>query len=114
MKSLSDISANGFASGVSAFYVGGGGLTSVDVTVDFGSTPVYSKDFSITDAAATTSSIVWVTTSGKSPAGGYADELEMDPIIVNGRVEVNGTVIIKVISTRGRLRGKRRLQYFLT
>lgn len=96
---------------------GGGGtvITPVDVTVDFGTVGggAWDKEFIITDAAATTTKVVFVAPSTKSPVGGYRDELDLDPITVQGRIDTNGSVIIKVVSTRGKLYGKRRLQYFL-
>lgn len=94
--------------GVSAFRVG------KTVDVDFGSVGAYAQDFSISDAAALTTSIVIAVPSAAAPPGGHADELDMDPITVQGRVDVAGTVIIKVVSSLGgRLRGNRRINYVL-
>jgi hypothetical protein len=92
---------------------GGGGVTAIELDVDFGTSGAWAKEFSISDAAATTSSMVFATPSAEAPAGGFHDELDFDPITVQGRVEVNGTVILKVVSTAGKLFGKRRINYFL-
>jgi hypothetical protein len=85
-----------------------------EVTVDFGSTGGYSKEFTLTDAAALTTHRVFAVAAAKSPPGGYHDELEMDPIAVFGRVQSSGQVILKVVSTsRGKLYNKRIINYQL-
>lgn len=68
-----------------ASIMGSGNLTvssSVAVStteVDFGSTPLYSKTFTITDASCTSTSNI-LTSLGGTPTGKDADELEMDSL----------------------------------
>ena len=49
------------------------------IEVDFGSTPLYSKTFTITDATCTSTSNI-LTSLGGTPTGKDADELEMDSL----------------------------------
>jgi hypothetical protein len=93
---------------------GGGSLSAVELDIDFGTTGSFSKEFSIIDVAALTSSKIFAVPSNKAPVDGYSDELEMDPITVQGRVDTNGTIILRVSSvTSGRLRNKRKINYFI-
>jgi hypothetical protein len=98
--------ADAFASG------GGGGLTIVSVDLDFTAAGARSKTFSVANGAAVTTSKVLTWVSGSQPVA--VDELEMDPIMVVGRCQVDGTVLLTVISINGgMLRGQRRVLYAL-
>ena len=102
-------------SGDSLAGVGGGGLATVAVDCDFGSTPASSKTFDAADAGALeASSAVLVWLSGSMPAGVFEDELELDPIEAHGWVPADGTVRLRLTSVNGSpVTGKRRVIYAL-
>lgn len=71
----------------------------------------YSVESSFSDPNVTTNSIIVCNVSGAVP-GGYADELELEPLEAYGRCTVNGTILIR-ISARGRIYGNRAVNYIL-
>jgi hypothetical protein len=84
----------------------------VETEVDFGA-GAYAKEFAIADANAVTTNNIIASPSAKNPSVGYHDEIDMDPFTVQGRVNTNGTVIIKVVSCGDKLIGKRKINYIL-
>lgn len=63
-----------------ATVTGGGGFTGVETEIDFGTTPVFDKAFTITDAGVSATSKILVTQSGNAATGRQQDENEMDPL----------------------------------
>lgn len=86
--------------------------TATEVEVDF-LTGAYAKEFSISDANAITTSNILAFPSAKDPSVGYHDEIDMDPFTTQGRVSVNGTIILKIVSCRDKLIGKRKINYII-
>ncbi len=92
--------------------ISGGSTAATEVEVDFASGAL-AKEFSISDVGATTASNIIASPSAKAPSVGYHDEIDMDPFTVQGRVDVNGTIILKVVSCRDKLIGKRKINYII-
>jgi hypothetical protein len=70
--------------GVATVNVTGGSSTFTTITVNFGTLPVRSHTFTITDSNVTTSSHLIIAQSGAAAPGRQADENEMDPILFSG------------------------------
>ncbi len=79
-------SASASVSGnVATISVSGGGSSTVTmIQVNFGTAPVRTKTFTVTDATVTTSSRLMITQSGTAATGRQADENEMDAILFSG------------------------------
>lgn len=63
---------------------GGGSATITEIEVDFGTTPTYSKTFTIIDPTVSILSNLIITQSGSAAPGRSSDENEMDPIVFSG------------------------------
>lgn len=85
------------------------------VTVDFGTArpAARSKTFDVTVRGAQTGMAVVASAALDMPAGVSADELEMDPITVAGRVTAANTVRLLVSSARGPLARQRNINVML-
>lgn len=59
---------------------GAGSVSFTEVEVDFGTTPVRSKNFNIVDATVTAATKIMAMQSGSAPTGKNADDNEMDKI----------------------------------
>ena len=93
---------------------GGSGSGSTIVALNFGTIPVYSKIFSVTNGAVTTTSKILVSSSAStanSALGG--DELEADSFTLSAYCAVNGTIIIYAIANPGPVKGIRNFIYQL-
>lgn len=87
--------------------------TSVSITkveLDFGATPVDSIQFTVVDAAVSTSSKIIIVQSGEAATGRDADENEMDPIHVSAKPET-GQFKVLAHSLKGRVTGKFKFNY---
>lgn len=109
MKVLNDLVASGFASNSSAFAGGGGSVSMSQVTVDFGTTPVSSALFTV--------ALVGVTVGQKvmalATASGSLDELEMDGLVVAGRVPANDTLELAITALQGPVVGSKLINVLL-
>jgi hypothetical protein len=93
-------------------YSGAGGGSAKTATIDFGSTPVYSANFSITDADVFTTSKISVTANGSTASSALGgDELECDGLLITGYCAVNGTLLLSVVTYPGPIKGKRGIMY---
>lgn len=90
----------------------GGGATATAITLDFGSTPIQSKTFSFAHAGATTGQKIIVSVSGDMPSGVDFDELEMEPVVVVGRVSATDTIELQA-TVAGFITGKRNFNYMV-
>lgn len=80
-----------------------------ELTLDFGSTPRYSKAFSVAVSGILVGAKVILTPSGNTPAGVAFDEAEFEAITYVGRCDVAGT--LKIIgNSHSRVRGQRIVQ----
>ena len=83
----------------------------IEVTLDFGATPVFSKTFTILDAAITAGTPILVGSSGNMPAGVSFDEHEMDALYCVATCAVNGTITLLAVATPGPIAGTRSIIY---
>lgn len=90
---------------------GGGGASWTELEVDFGSTPVYSTSFTITDAAITSSSVkIQVLPCGKAATGRTADDWQWDTAQFAADPDTGSATCYAVFSP-GPIVGKRNIQY---
>jgi hypothetical protein len=90
---------------------GGGGSASItEVEIDFGSTPVKTKVFAITDAAVAATDKVIAFQSGKAATGRVTDENEMDAIIFNTN-PLAGSFTLRAQVLTGTVSGKYKVNY---
>jgi hypothetical protein len=80
--------------------------------VDFGSTPVYEKQFGISHATATNSSVVMAIQSLAAATGKSQDENEADSLVLSAYAN-NGYVIIYARAIPGPVVGKYKINYYL-
>lgn len=86
-----------------------GNTTDVDI-----STPQSCQTFTIIDPLAITSQKVIAVVSGRSPSGGYVDQVELNPVIVQANIIVDGQVNIILSSSTGYpVMGKYAIDYVL-
>jgi hypothetical protein len=84
---------------------------SKSVEVDFGTTPVSHKLFTVTDIDAVAGTQVVCAQSLGSATGRAADENELDPLVCSASVLTPGEIRISVTALRGNVTGKYRLVY---
>lgn len=89
----------------------GGGSSITSVTLDFGSTPVFSKQFSFTVSGALLTQNVLISPSAKMPLGVDLDELEMDSINVAAYVSAANTISVLAVASPGPIVGQRNFNY---
>jgi hypothetical protein len=91
---------------------GGVGAAATVVEIDFGSTPVKGKKFTIVDASVIATTNVIASQSGLAATGRQADENEMDALIC--RVTPGtGQFTLYVEAYPGPVSGKYKIQYML-
>lgn len=91
----------------------GGAIAGRRVDIDFDE-PATSRAFTSVDAAALTSHKVIAAPSGVAPAGGYVDQVEINPIVVQAKVAVDGQVTLIVSSATGHpIMGLYAIDYYL-
>lgn len=81
-----------------------------EVEIDFGSTPVYNKKFTVTAAGVTPSSKIMVTPSGDVPTGLTDDEWEWDVIGLAAKPG-SGSFTLHACAIPGPVSGKRKILY---
>ena len=81
-------------------------VTISSATVDFGTTPRYSKTFTVTDAACTSSNKVFICPTATT------DEAEMDAITYAAKAN-DGTITVYANAQPGPVSGTRTIYYFL-
>lgn len=115
MRSLSDIVAEGFAGGVSAFALGGSGNPEfTQVEVDLGAIARRSGKFTIPGTGLTVGKPVMIqqAVGPYTGKGARADEAEMDQLAVTA--SVTGTTAITAYWTcRSPVRGNRKFLYLI-
>jgi len=87
----------------------GGSATWTEAEIDFGSNPVRSKRFTITDAGVTGASKIAVLASGKVATGRVGNDWEWDAITF-AALPGTGTFTLTALAS-GRVLGKRTIQY---
>lgn len=73
----------------------------------------YEYEVSVSDSRATTSSKIFAQVSGSPQAGGYTDELDLEPVFVYGYCTSNGTVRLRLVA-RGKMFGKYIINYIIS
>jgi hypothetical protein len=91
----------------------GSGIPARETVVSF-TAPGTSKTVQVVDAAALTTHRVIAGVSGEAPPGGYADQAELNPVIIQGVVEIDGTVKLIVSSTHLPVMGDYLVNYHLS
>ena len=76
-----------------------GGAITTEVTVDFGSVPVYAKQFSVSLPGLTVNQRVMCTSSGYTPSGVYFDEYEFGVLSWVGKCTANDQLTLLGSST---------------
>jgi hypothetical protein len=82
----------------------------VEVEVDFGSTPQWSKTFTVTDANVTTATRVAVVPSGNVATGRVGNDAEWDSLICTA-LPASGSFTLTVAAFPGPIVGRRKVQY---
>ena len=105
-----------FTTGPSITYQGSGSpnftVKSTTTSLNFGNNPISSRTFTISDAAALTTSRIVMTphpTTDNGALGG--DEFELDPIAVSAVCTANGVISVFASSLQGPVKGIRNFQY---
>jgi len=81
-------------------------ISITSATVDFGTTPVYNKSFTVVDADCTTSNKVFICGTAAT------DEAEFDAITYAAKAN-NGTITVYANAQPGPVSGARTFYYFL-
>jgi hypothetical protein len=87
----------------------GGSLTVTEIEIDFGTSPIKSKRFTITDASVTGSSKIQVEPSGNIATGRIGNDYDWDMLTYAAKGQT-GTFILYAFST-GKIVGKRKIFY---
>jgi len=82
----------------------------VEVEIDFGSTPQWSKTFTVTDANVTTATRVAVVPSGNVATGRVGNDAEWDSLICTA-LPAAGSFTLTVAAFPGPVVGPRKVQY---
>lgn len=92
--------------------IGGGGSDFYweEIEVDFGNTPVYDFQFTITDSNILSSSKISVEPSGNAATGRTADDWQWDTAVLAAS-PVNGSATVYGQFFPGPVVGKRKIQY---
>lgn len=97
--------------GGTAWRAGGAGASWTEAEIDFGSAPVYSASFTITDAAITSSAVkLQVLPCAKAATGRTADDWEWDGATFAANPGT-GSATCYALFTPGPIVGRRRIQY---
>lgn len=85
-------------------------VAATEVQLNFGATPVDSKQFTVTDASVSPTSKILIAQSGTAAAGQDADNAEMDPIAVSA-IAGTGQFTVYAHALKGRVVGKYMFNY---
>jgi hypothetical protein len=88
----------------------GGGATWTEAEVDFGSKPVYTASFTITDAGISAASKVQVLPCGKAATGRTADDWAWDGATF-AALPASGSATCYAVFSPGPIVGRRKVQY---
>jgi len=98
------------AGGSNASVPAGNSISTTEI--DFGTTPVYSKLFLITDPAVTSASIINVFSTGRTATGRHAEDDDLwDMPIYSAWVEEDGSFWLNATAFPGPIVGKRGIYY---
>lgn len=84
-----------------------------EAEIDFGSTPVWVKTFSFSEASAATTSRIIATQSYAAPTGKTSDENEMDYLTLAATVNSDGTIDLVAHATPGPVVGNFKINYMV-
>lgn len=85
-------------------------VTWTEVEIDFGSTPQWSKTFTITDADCTTSALVQVVQSGNTATGRVGNDAEWDQLLL-AATPGTGSFTLAAQAFPGPIVGARKVAY---
>lgn len=85
-------------------------VAATEVQLNFGTDPVDSKQFTVTDAAVTPTSKIIIVQSAVAGAGGATDDSELDPIAVSA-FPSSGSFTVNAHALKGRVVGKYMFNY---
>lgn len=92
---------------------GGAGATVKEVTLDFGTDPVFAKSFTFSDASALTTHKIMICASGATDSSRATDELEMDLFLPAASCKADGTITVVVQAHPGPVTGPYKFNYTL-
>lgn len=82
----------------------------VEIELDFGTTPEYSKVFTVTDADSTSNAVILLTQSALPATGRVGNDCEWDQLLL-AAAPGDGSFTITAIAIPGPVAGNRRVQY---
>jgi hypothetical protein len=88
-----------------------GGASWTETEIDFGSAPVWSRTFTISDAAVGATSNIIAVASSEPATGRAAGDAEWDGLVLAARATGTGTMEITAIAAPGPVSGKRKVLY---
>lgn len=91
---------------------GGGSVSATEIEVDFGSSPRFDAEFTVSDASVTSSSSVIASESGKAAAGRSAGDSAWDSIAC-AALPGSGQFTLYCTAHPGPVVGKRKIQYLV-
>lgn len=88
-------------------------VTVTEIEVDFGSVPITSATFNVTDAIVSTSSNIMISLTGKTATGRVGNDYTWDSISYSA-VPGTGNFVLDAVINNGSVVGKRKLIYLVT
>jgi len=85
-------------------------VTWTEVEIDFGTTPQWSKTFTVTDADCTTAALVQVVQSGNVATGRVGNDAEWDQLLL-AATPGNGSFTLAALAFPGPVVGARKVAY---
>jgi hypothetical protein len=85
-------------------------VTWTEVEIDFGTTPQWSKTFTVTDADCTTSALVQVVQSGNVATGRVGNDAEWDGLVL-AALPGTGSFVLTALAVPGPIVGARKVAY---
>jgi hypothetical protein len=86
-------------------------VAATEIEIDFGTQPLPSKAFTVTDASITASSIIDIFPSAKTATGRVnTDDMEWDGLSLSA-VPASGSMIVYAVANPGPVVGKRKIHY---
>jgi hypothetical protein len=92
---------------------GGSSVAKAEVEVDFGSTPLVVKTFTVLDANVSGTSIIVACQSRNAPTGKGTDDNELDPLSCAAGEYAAGSFVLQVAALQGPIVGNVKINYLV-